>query len=177
MNIKTFISTEYTKENKQNKITAKHFKANALQEQAKATEELIAMLMDAHTKQMENLVKTTTEAMKEMMLLIKENKTPNVSAMDTEKKKMCNKKRKKYNKAPVCKHCGRKLSDLPSLTRKQKSVSLGAKRVSHQEVFSVALIVTRYPMTYTYEKREGKAVCLHLYLSPIFGFNTRLSTH
>jgi hypothetical protein len=60
------------------------------------------------------------------------------------------------------------VSDLPSLTRKRKSVSLGAKRVSRQEVFSVALIVTRYPMTYTHEKREGKAVCLHLYLSPIF---------
>jgi hypothetical protein len=72
-NIKTHISTEYTKENKQNKLTAKHFKANALQEQAEATEELIAMLTDTHTKQMENLVKTTTKAMKEMMLLIKEN--------------------------------------------------------------------------------------------------------
>jgi hypothetical protein len=107
-NIKTFISTEYTKENKQNKLTAKHFKANALQEQAKATEELIAMLTEAHTKQMEKLVKTTTKAMKEMMLLIKENNTPTVSATDTEKKNICNKKQKKYNKAPVWKHCGRK---------------------------------------------------------------------
>jgi hypothetical protein len=107
-NIETFISMEYAKENKQNKFTAKHFKANALQEQAKAMEELIAMLTDAHTKQMENLVKTTTEAMKEMMLLIKENKTPNVSATDAEKKKINDEKGKKYNKAPVCKHCGRK---------------------------------------------------------------------
>ncbi len=88
VNIKTFISTEYAKENKQNKLTAKHLKANALQEQAKATEELKAMLTDAHTKQMENLVKTTTEAMKEMMLLIKENKTPNVSTTDAEKEKI-----------------------------------------------------------------------------------------
>ncbi len=91
-NIKTFILTEYTKENKQNKLTAKHFKANALQEQAKAMEELIAMLMEAHTKQMESLVKTTTKAMKEMMLLIKENKTPTVSATNAEKKKIRNKK-------------------------------------------------------------------------------------
>ncbi len=66
------------------------------------------MLTDARTKQMKNLVKTTTEAMKEIMLLIKENKTPNVSATDAEKKKIRNKKRKKYNKAPVCKHCRRK---------------------------------------------------------------------
>jgi hypothetical protein len=107
-NIKIFISVEYTKENKQNKLTVKHFKANALQEQAKATEKLIAMLTDAHTKHMENLIKTTTEAMKEMMLLIKENKTPNISAMDAKKKKIRNKKQTKYNKAPVCKHCGRK---------------------------------------------------------------------
>jgi hypothetical protein len=32
--------------------------------------------MEAHTQQMENLVRSTTEAMKEMMLLLKENKTP-----------------------------------------------------------------------------------------------------
>ena len=49
VNIKIFISTEYAKENKQNKLTAKHFKANALQERAKAMEELIAMLTDART--------------------------------------------------------------------------------------------------------------------------------
>ncbi len=30
------------------------------------------------------------------------------------------------------------------------------------QVSSIALTVTRYPMTYTYEKQEGKAVCLHL---------------
>jgi hypothetical protein len=49
---------------------------NALQEQAKATEELIAMLLDTYTKQMENLIKTTNKAMKEMTLLIKKNKLP-----------------------------------------------------------------------------------------------------
>jgi hypothetical protein len=40
---------------------------------------------------------------------------------------------------------------------KQKSVSLGAKRVSHQEVSSVALIVTRYPMNKNIQetRREG----------------------
>jgi hypothetical protein len=48
-NIKTFISMEYAKENKQNKLTAKQFSANAIQEQAEATEELIATLMEAHT--------------------------------------------------------------------------------------------------------------------------------
>jgi hypothetical protein len=105
-NIKTFISAEYAKENKQNKLSAKHFKANAIQEQAEATEELIANLTEAHTRQMETLVKTTTEAMKEMMLLLKESKTPTNKATDEEKKKKRDEKRKKYNDAPVCKNCG-----------------------------------------------------------------------
>jgi hypothetical protein len=48
-NIETFISMEYAKENKQNKLTAKQFSANAIQEQAEATEELIATLTEAHT--------------------------------------------------------------------------------------------------------------------------------
>ena len=60
-NIKTFISTEYAKENKQNKLTAKQFKANAIDEQAEATEELIAALTDAHTKQMETLIQQSLQ--------------------------------------------------------------------------------------------------------------------
>jgi hypothetical protein len=69
---------EYAKENKQNKLTARQFSANAIQEQAEATEELVATLTEAHTRQMEDLVRSTTEAMKEMMLLLKENKNSNV---------------------------------------------------------------------------------------------------
>jgi hypothetical protein len=109
-NIKTFISTEYAKENKQNKLTAKQFKVNAIDEQAEATEELIAALTEAHTKQMETLIKSTTETMKEMMLLLKENKnTTNPNKLtDEEKKKKRDEKRKKYNDAPICKHCGKK---------------------------------------------------------------------
>jgi hypothetical protein len=104
----TFISAEYAKENKQNKLLAKHFKANAIQEQVEATEELIANLTEAHTRQKETLVKTTTEAMKEMTLLLKENKTPTNKATDEEKKKKRDEKKKKYNDAPVCKNCGKK---------------------------------------------------------------------
>jgi hypothetical protein len=107
-NIKTFISAEYAKENKQNKLTAKQFKANAIDEQAEATEELIAALTEAHTKQMETLIKSTTETMKEMMLLLKENKTNPTKSTDEEKKKKREEKRKKYNDAPICKHCGKK---------------------------------------------------------------------
>ncbi len=111
-NIKTFISTdtEYAKENKQNKLTAKQFKANAIDEQAEATEELIAALTEAHTKQMETLIKSTTDAMKEMMSLLKDNKNTNNSTKltDDEKKKKRDEKRKKYNDASICKHCGKK---------------------------------------------------------------------
>jgi hypothetical protein len=74
--IKTFISAEYAKENKQNKLTAQHFKANMMEEQAEATEELIATLTEMHSPQIEALIKCTTNAMKEMMLLIKQNKNP-----------------------------------------------------------------------------------------------------
>ena len=107
-NIKTFISAEYAKENKQNKLSTKHFKANAMQEQAEITEELIANLTEAHTRQMETLVKTTTEAMKEMMMLLKNNNTPTDKATVEEKKKRREEKKKKYNDTPVCKSCRKK---------------------------------------------------------------------
>jgi hypothetical protein len=108
INIKTFISTEYTRENKQNKLTAKNFKANMIQEQAEATEELIAALTEKHTEQMESLIKSTTEAMKEMMALIKNDKKEPSGQSNDEKKKKREERRKKYNDAPVCKHCSKK---------------------------------------------------------------------
>jgi hypothetical protein len=46
--IKTFISMEYARENKQNKLTAKQLSANAIQEQAEATEDLIATLTEVY---------------------------------------------------------------------------------------------------------------------------------
>ena len=107
-NIKTFISTEYARENKQNKLTAKNFKANMIQEQAEATEELIAALTEKHTEQMESMIKSTTEAMKEMMALIKNDKKETSGQSNDEKKKKQEERRKKYNDAPVCKHCSKK---------------------------------------------------------------------
>jgi len=111
INIKTFIATEYARKNKQNKLTAKQFKANLIKEQAKATEELIATLAENHTRQMETLIKSMTDAMKEMMQLIKSNATTPtnpINLSDEEKKKKRDEKRKKYNEAPVCTHCGKK---------------------------------------------------------------------
>ncbi len=111
VNIKTFIATEYTHRNKQNKLTAKQFKANLIQEQAKATEELITTLTENHTRQMETLLKSTMDAMKERMQLIKSNATTPTNPtkiMDKEWKKKRGEKCKKYNKALVCTHSGKK---------------------------------------------------------------------
>ncbi len=74
-NIKTFISAEYARKNKQNKLTARQFKANAMEEQAEATEDLIAALTENHTCQIKMLIKSTTDAMKEMMQLVKNQTT------------------------------------------------------------------------------------------------------
>ena len=79
-----------------------------IEEQAEATEELIAALTEKHTQQMETLIKSTTDAMKEMLSLIKnEKKAPN-SQSNNEKKKKREERRQKYNDAPTCKHCGKK---------------------------------------------------------------------
>ena len=83
---------EYAKETKQNKLTAKNFKANMIK----------------HTQQMETLIKSTTDAMKEMMTLIKNDKKEPSSQTNVEKKKKREEMRKKYNDEPVCKHCGKK---------------------------------------------------------------------
>jgi hypothetical protein len=112
INIKTFIATEYAHENKQNRLTLKQFKANLIEEPAVVTEELIATLLtEKHTRQMEILIKSTTDAMKEMMQLIKSNGTTPTSstkATDNERKKKRDEKQKKYNEAPICTHCGKK---------------------------------------------------------------------
>jgi hypothetical protein len=110
-NIKSFIATEYARENKQIKLTTKQYKANALEEQAEATDKFIANLTESHTHQMEILIKSTTEGMKEMMTLVKsENRFPtNNNELPKEgKRKKRDKKSKLYHNAPICKHCNKK---------------------------------------------------------------------
>jgi hypothetical protein len=85
-NIKTFIATEYAREIKQNKLTAKQFKANLIEEQAKATKELIPTLTENHTCQMETLIKSTMDPMKEMMQLIKLNGSTPTNTINTTNK-------------------------------------------------------------------------------------------
>jgi len=98
INIKTFIATEYARKNKQNKLTTKQFKVNLIEEQAEATEELIATLTENHTHQMETFIKSTTDAMQEMMQLVKSNATtptnPTKRSDDKKKKKRDEKQKK-----------------------------------------------------------------------------------
>jgi hypothetical protein len=79
-----------------------------IKEQAKATEELIAALTENHTRQMETLIKSTTDAMKEMMSLIKKEQIAPNNQSNDEKKKKREEKCKWYNDAPICKHCRKK---------------------------------------------------------------------
>ncbi len=59
-----------------------------IKEQAEATEELITTLTENCTCQMEILIKSTTNAMKEMMSLIKnEQKAPKTQPNNKKKKK------------------------------------------------------------------------------------------
>jgi protein-tyrosine-phosphatase len=97
--IKPFISAEHAKGNKQNKLTAKNFKANMIEEQEEATEELIAALTEKHTQQIESLIKSNTEAMKQMMSLIKnDRKEPGDKQQpDEEKKKKREERRQRLN--------------------------------------------------------------------------------
>jgi hypothetical protein len=97
-NIKIFISTKHAKENKQNKLTAKQFKANLIEEQAKATKELIANLTEAHAKQMEILIKSMTDPMKEMLNLMKTAVNNPANANNKEKKYTRKEKQRRYKK-------------------------------------------------------------------------------
>ncbi len=85
---------------------------------------------------MEALIKSTTKAMKEMMLILKnESKTPANSdgATKTEKQKKCDEKCKKYNKAPICKHCGKKHSS----KKEDKYWELEANKSSHPSTWKL----------------------------------------
>ena len=53
----------------------------------KQSKELIAMLTEKHTQQMETLIKSTTKAMKEMMPLIKNEKTNLVVSWKSKRKR------------------------------------------------------------------------------------------
>ncbi len=84
-----------------------------MEEEAEATEELITALTENHTRQIEMLIKSTTDTMKEMMQVVKNQATTQTNPTPTnvlykEKKKRRDEKQKKYYETLVCTHCGRK---------------------------------------------------------------------
>ncbi len=80
-----------------NKLTAKQYKANAMEEQAEASEELITNLTESHTCQIEILIKSTTETMKEMMALVNWKTDPLRTTMKRQKGEKGNMSRKMQN--------------------------------------------------------------------------------
>ncbi len=64
-----------------------------MEEQAEVTEELIAALTENDTRQIEMLIKSTTDAMKEMMQLVKNQATTQTKPTPTKVSYKENKKR------------------------------------------------------------------------------------
>ncbi len=105
-----------------------------MKEQAEATEELIANLTESHTHQMEILIKNTTEALKEMMALVKSENKPSENKPLTNNNDIPKGGRKKreerckmYNNAPICKYCNRK----HPAKKEEKCWELQANAASH----------------------------------------------
>ena len=78
-NLKIVMCTEYAKLNRQDATTARatgHASANAVEEFAQATEELVAELTEKHAKQIEALIKANNDAMQQLTAAINSNKAP-----------------------------------------------------------------------------------------------------
>ena len=78
-NLKTMMSIEYSKLNRQDSVTARatgHASANAVEEYAQATEELVAELTEKNAKQIEALIKANNDAMAKLTAALLDNKTP-----------------------------------------------------------------------------------------------------
>ncbi len=115
-NLNVLMCAEYAKLNRKDSTTARatgHASANNVVEVlAQATEELVAELTKKHAKQIEALIKSNSDAMKELTAAILANKgtAPTSAANKTSKKSEERKKawEEKKKNAPLCPHCDRK---------------------------------------------------------------------
>ena len=103
-NFKVVMCAEFSKLNRQDATTARatgHASANNVVEQmAKATEELVADLSECHSKQVESIIKSNSEAMEKLtaaILAVTASKSAKAAAW-AEKKRI----------ATICPHCNRK---------------------------------------------------------------------
>ena len=110
-NFKVVMCAEFSKLNRQDATTARatgHASANNVVEQmAKATEELVAKLTERHSKQVESIIKSNSEAMEKLTAAILANKpaTTTVTASKSAKAAAWAEKKKI---ATICPHCNRK---------------------------------------------------------------------
>jgi len=114
-NLRTLMNTEFTKLNRQDATTARatgHSSVNnVVEEMAKATEELVAELTERQGKQVETLMKSTSEALEKLTAAILANKpsatataTGNSSGKLSAKAAIWAEKKKN---ATTCPHCTR----------------------------------------------------------------------
>ena len=117
-NLKTIMNTEFTKLNRQDATTARaigHRSANnVVEEMAKATEELVAELTERQGKQVESLMKSTTEALEKLTAAILANKPTAATGTGNATNDASNLRSaraaawaEKRRTATVCPHCSR----------------------------------------------------------------------
>jgi hypothetical protein len=110
-NFKVVMCAEFSKLNRQDATTARatgHASANNVVEQmAKATEELVAELTERHSKQVESIIKSNSEAMEKLTAAILANKPPATTVTASKSAKAAAWAEKKRI-ATICPHCNRK---------------------------------------------------------------------
>jgi hypothetical protein len=114
-NLRTLMNTEFTKLNRQDATTARatgHSSVNnVVEEMAKATEELVAELTERQGKQVETLMKSTSEALEKLTAAILANKpSATATATGNSSGKLLAKAAiwaEKKKNATTCPHCTR----------------------------------------------------------------------
>ncbi len=117
-NVKKMITSEYSKYQRQHATTAKSLgygAANAMEEYAALTEEVVAAITEEHAKEMKTQMQRMEDlanAMKELMAGAKAQQTPAANATEgktqTERAKKRAEYRKKLANATACTHCKKK---------------------------------------------------------------------
>ena len=104
--------TEFAKLNRQDNTTARatgHGSANAVNEYAMATEELVAGLTEKHSKQIEELIKANNDAMAKLTAAILDNKIPSTANSGQSNTKSAKQQwAEKWKNATLCPHCNKK---------------------------------------------------------------------
>ena len=114
-NLRTLMNTEFTKLNRQDATTARatgHASVNNIvEEMAQATEELVAELSERQGKQVESMMKSTTDALEKLTAAILANKPAGTTGAATSGNNKAAKAAawaEKKRTATVCPHCDRK---------------------------------------------------------------------